>query len=418
MSSTTQAEGKIEISIALVGTASNNFPINFIYIWTAGPHEALIRVAFKENSGLRVEEFKKRLRDNLPNMHRGKTPDFKDVKLAFEAGDIVSEIMSFGSPTPIEIAVVGPNLEEDRAYANRIKEQLGFIKSLRDVQFAEALDYPTIPVTVDREVAGYSNETIADVARSLVAATSSSRYVVPNFWRDPNSGIGYQVQVEIPLSMMRTHNDIPNVPLRKMGKDGQLLVRDVAKIGKGTMPGQYHRYNMRRLVSLTADIEGEDLGRVAGHLSKALRDVGEPPRGVTVDVRGQTQPMADMFRNLFKGLGVTVLAVFLLLMAYFQSASLAFIAVTSVPAAISGVVLALYITNTTFESAVVHGHHHVGRRRHGQRDSAGNLRGAPSHGRRFRCFCRRRRGGEPIAANSDDELCHGLGNGADGFGPG
>jgi multidrug efflux pump subunit AcrB len=341
-----ESEDKVEISIALVGTASNNFPINFIYIWTAGPHEALIRVAFKENSGLRVEKFKEQIRDKLASIERKKAPAFKDVRIAFEAGDIVSEIMSFGSPTPIEIAVVGPNLEEDRTYAEKIRVEMSRIKSLRDLQYVESLDYPTLPVEVDREKAGFSGLTIQGAARSLVAATSSSRYVVPNFWRDPNSGIGYQVQVEIPLSQMGSVDSIGNVPVKRTAKS-DVLLRDVSRIRQGTMPGQYHRYNMRRLVSLTADIEGEDLGRVAAHLKKALYDAGDPPRGITVDVRGQVGPLGEMFTRLFLGLAVTVVAVFLLLTAYFQSPALAFIAVTTVPAAVSGVVLSLFITGTT-----------------------------------------------------------------------
>jgi multidrug efflux pump subunit AcrB len=342
-----EANGQVELSIALVGTASNNFPINFIYIWTAGPHEALIRVAFKHDSGLRVEKFKEVIRDKLPGMSRRGTPAFKDVKLSFEAGDIVSEIMSFGSNTPIEVAVVGPKLDEDRAYADKIKVELDRIDSLRDVQFVESLDYPTLPVTVDRQKAGYSGVTVQSVARSLVAATSSSRYVVPNFWRDPNSGIGYQVQVEIPLANMHSPDDIGVVPLKLTENGQQLSIRDVADVGKGTMPGQYHRYNMRRMVSLAADIHGEDLGRVSRRLEKALKAAGDPPRGVTVDVRGQTKPMDEMFTRLYIGLAVTVVAVFLLLMAYFQSSALAFIAVTTVPAAVSGVVLMLYVTGTT-----------------------------------------------------------------------
>ena len=207
---------------------------------------------------------------------------------------------------------------------------------------------------VDREKAGYSNVTVDSVARSLVAATSSSRYVVPNFWRDPNSGIGYQVQIEIPLDRMHSPDAIGVVPIKTtegklaVGRDGkQLFLRDVAEITQGTMPGQYHRYNMRRMVSLSADIFGEDLGRVSRKLEKALRAAGDPPRGVTVDVRGQSGPMDEMFSRLYLGLAVTVVAVFLLLMAYFQSWALAFIAVTTVPAAVSGVVLMLYCTGTS-----------------------------------------------------------------------
>jgi multidrug efflux pump subunit AcrB len=113
------------------------------------------------------------------------------------------------------------------------------------------------------------------------------------------------------------------------------------------MPGEYDRYNMRRVVSLTANIEGEDLGRVAGRIEDALRATGEPPRGVTVDVRGQVTPLRQMFRGLSVGLVMAVVVILLLLTAYFQSVRLAFIAVTTVPAVLAGVVVALALTGTT-----------------------------------------------------------------------
>ena len=121
-----------------------------------------------------------------------------DVQFSFEPADIVSEVMSFGSPTPVEVAVSGPNLADDRAYAAKVRDELAKIPSLRDLQYGQSLDYPTVSVEIDRERAGLSGVTAEEVARSLVAATSSSRFVVPNYWPDPKTGIGYQVQVEIP----------------------------------------------------------------------------------------------------------------------------------------------------------------------------------------------------------------------------
>ena len=110
--------------------------------------------------------------------------------------------MSFGSPTPVEIAVNGPNLVENRAFAEKIRAELAGVPSLRDLQFVQALDYPTVGVQIDREKAGLSGVSVAEIARSVVAATSSSRFVVPNYWPDPKTGIGYQVQVEIPYQVV------------------------------------------------------------------------------------------------------------------------------------------------------------------------------------------------------------------------
>src|SRR5262249_55508522 len=161
------------------------------------------------------------------------------------------------------------------------------IPSLRDLQFAQPLDYPAVLVQLDRQLEGASRVTTEDVANSVVAATSSSRFVVPNYWRDPASGIGYQVQVEIPTARMNAPHEVGLVRVKRATQRGQLFLQDVARLREGTVPGEYDRYNMKRLVSLTANIEGEDLGRVAGHIQRALQAAGEPPRGVSVDVRGQ-----------------------------------------------------------------------------------------------------------------------------------
>ena len=270
----------------------------------------------------------------------------KDVRLSFEAGDIVTQVLSFGAPTPIEVDVSGPKFADSRAYADKVRIELARIPALRDLQVAQALDYPAVKVEVDRERAGMASITAQDVARSMLAATSSSRYVLPNFWADPESGIGYQVQIQIPPARMNAIREVEMVPIRSIDA-AQVLLRDVAKVREGTMPGQYDRYNMRRMVSLQADLHGSDLGRVATAIDRALQMAGEPPRGVTVDVRGQVVPMREMFRDLQVGLGMTVIVVLLFLTAYFQSFLLALVAVSAVPAVLAGSAGLLFATHTT-----------------------------------------------------------------------
>ena len=200
---------------------------------------------------------------------------------------------------------------------------------------------------MDREKAGLSGVTAAEVARSVVAATSSSRFVVPNYWPDPKTGIGYQVQVEIPYQIMDSLESIETVPIQKPGLDRQLLLRDVAQVSPGTMPGEFDRYNMKRSVSLTANIAGEDLGRVAGQVERAIDRAGQPPKGATVDVRGQIAPMEEILRGLGIGLGMAIVVILLLLTANFQSVRLALVVVSTTPAVVAGVVLMLWLTGTT-----------------------------------------------------------------------
>ncbi len=241
-----------------------------------------------------------------------------DVRFSFEPADIVSEVMSFGSPTPVEFTVNGPNVADNRAYAAKVQAELAKVSSLRDLHFVQALDYPTVRVQIDREKAGLSGVTVAEVARSLLAATSSSRFVVPNYWPDPKSGIGYQVQVEIPYQLMSSINEVETIPIQKAGAEA-LLLRDVASVNSGTMPGEYDRYNMKRLVSLTANIAGEDLGRVADHVDRKHGSRRDLPNGATIEVRGQIAPMNEILRGLTVGLGMAIVVIMLLLTATFQS---------------------------------------------------------------------------------------------------
>jgi multidrug efflux pump subunit AcrB len=386
-------EDNIAISVGYVGLIPSTYPINAVYQWMRGPEEAVLRVGLTKGSHVRVEELERGLRERLPErlgdwlrarlQSEGLTADqiaqrVEALAFSFEPADIINQVMSFGSPTPVEIAVRGKNLAHDRQYADRVLARLQQVSALRDVQIGQSLDYPTVDVKLDRQRAGLSAVTTAQVASSVVAATSSSRFVVPNYWADPATGIGYQVQVEIPPFQLRSIHDIGTVPIQATSQ-GQILLRDMAQIRRGTMPGQYDRYNMTRLVSITANIEGEDLGRVAGHIDRALRAVnrglwtphqdaqgkagwknaigGEvvyqerpptaPPRGMVSEVRGQVVPMQEMFAGLELGLGLAVVAIFLLLTAYFQSIRLALVSVSAVPAVIAGVAVALLVTGST-----------------------------------------------------------------------
>jgi multidrug efflux pump subunit AcrB len=351
----------LEISVGFGGVSPSSYTINTVYLWTAGPEEVVLRVALKKHSGIKVEQLKEQLRKRLPEqlgrwlrgeLARDGMPEdqigrqIRSLQVGFEPADIINEVMSFGSGKPIEVSISSPEFAKSRAYAAKVREQLALIPSLRDLQYVQSLDYPTVDVQIDREKAGDSGVTTEEVARSLVAATSSSRFVVPNYWRDPKNGVSYQVQVEIPQLRMDSIKEMGLVPV-KTSEAGKILLRDVASLTPSTMPGEFDRYNMRRVVSMTANIYGEDLGRVARHIDQAIERAGEPPRGVTINVRGQVVPMEQMFRGLGIGLVLAIVVIVLLLTAYFQSFRLAFIAVTTVPAVLSGVVVALAVTGTT-----------------------------------------------------------------------
>jgi multidrug efflux pump subunit AcrB len=329
----------VAITLGYVGMIPSSYPINAVYQWSRGPEEAILWVALKPGSGIKIERLKEDLRQDLAQ-------SMPDVRASFEPADIVNEVMSFGSPTPIDVSVSGAAYADNLAFAEKLRRQFAEIPALRDLQFTQSLAYPTVQVNVDRQRAGLSGVTPADAARSIVTATSSSRFVVPNYWPDPKTGIGYQVQVEVPQTATRTMDDLAAIPIKPVSA-GELLLRDVANVNTGTMAGEYDRYNMKRQVGLTANIAGEALGQVAGEVERAIAAAGDPPRGSTVEIRGQIPPMQEMLRGLGLGLSLAVVVIFLLLAANFQSWKLALVVVSTVPAVVSGVVLMLWITGTS-----------------------------------------------------------------------
>jgi multidrug efflux pump subunit AcrB len=341
-------QDNIKLTLGYVGMIHSNFPVNAVYQWSRGPEEAILYVDLSDKIHLTDEQMKERVRDRLAK-------EMPDVRFSFEPSDITNEVMSFGSPTPIEVVVSGPDFGKSREFAEKIRKELAGVPALRDIQLGQSMDYPTVQINVDREKAGMAGLMPVDVSRALVTATSSSRFVVPNYWADPKSGVAYQVQVEIPRPVVRSPYDMETVgsmeqlgriPLRKTD-NGPVLVRDVASIERGTMPGQYDRYNMKRQVTLTANISGADLGSVSSLVQQAIRRAGDAPTGSTVEVRGQIPPMQEMEAGLSIGLVLAIAAVFLLLTANFQSLRLALITVSTIPAVVTGVVVMLYVTGTT-----------------------------------------------------------------------
>ena len=270
----------------------------------------------------------------------------KEIRLSFEPADIVNEVMSFGSPTPVEVQVSGSNMAANRSYAEKVRVELAKIPALKDLGYAQPLDYPTVGVEVNREKLAESGGTAAEVARAITPFTSSTRFTVPNYWRDPASGVGYQVQVEVPFGLVKSPKDLELIPVRTNGS-GDVLVRDIGTVKEGVMPGEIDRYNMKRVVGLTGNIQDGDLGDVSERVANAIDAAGPPPKGVSVDVRGQITPFRELFRSLTFGLAIAVVAIALMLCAYFQSLRLALIAVAPVPAVLAGVVLALFVTGST-----------------------------------------------------------------------
>src|SRR3954471_12828213 len=331
--------GHVDITLGYVGVQPSSYPINTIFLWTGGSHEGVLQVALKRDAPVRIDALQATLRQTFHDR-------FPDAQFSFEPGDIVSRIMNFGAPTPVEVAVMGPDFAASRAYAAKVRDALAQIASLRDLQYGQTLDYPAIQVNVNRQMAGQLGVTVDQVGRSFAAATSSSRFVAPNYWADPRTGIAFQVQVEVPQPRMTSLEDLRVTPVTS-GNGAKPMLGDLARIENTTSVGEYDRMNGQRMVTLTANVAGEDFGRALANVQAAIKREGVPPRGATVTIRGQLAAMQETFSNITVGLAVSVIVIFLLLAATFQSMRLALVVVSTVPAVLAGVVVMLWITGTT-----------------------------------------------------------------------
>jgi multidrug efflux pump subunit AcrB len=286
-----------------------------------------------------MRKLQESLRDRLAKRFPGTT-------FSFEAGDIVSQVLNFGAATAVEISVSGKKLGEVRAHAQKLRDELAKLPSLRDVQIPQALDYPTLDVTIDRALAGQLGVSVEKVARSVVDATFSSALTTPVFWTDSSTGVAYRVAVRVPENQMQDSKDLMALPVMGDGAPRPLL-GDVATVSDGTTPGQVSHYNSQRTVRVTANVAGSDLGAATRDVEAALQHVGAPPRGVNIAVRGQVEQMRTTLDGLRTGLGLAVVVVLLLLTANFQSFRDALAALSATPAVLAGVIGALALTGTT-----------------------------------------------------------------------
>lgn len=331
-------EGAIDTTLSYVGVQGSSYPINSVFLWTGGPHEAVLNIGFKPGAHVRVGRLTEQLRRVLPQK-------FPTLQFSFEPGDLISQVLNSGPSSIIDIAVTGPQFADVKAYAAKLKQTLVGKAEIADLKYGQSLSYPNLDLRINRVMAGQLGTTADKVGQAVVAATSSTRFVTPNYWRDPKSGISYQVQVQVPQQKMTSAGAVGAIPVS--GSGGDLQLSQVADMRQQTVPGELDRKNGQWLISLTANLAGSDLGVASKSIADAIKTTGAPPKGVSVEVRGQPQVMSDIFNNLGVGLGVSILAMLLLLTANFQSVRLALVALTTVPAVLAGVALMLLITGTS-----------------------------------------------------------------------
>jgi multidrug efflux pump subunit AcrB len=329
----------LDLTLSYVGTQGSSYPINAVFLWTSGPQQAVVNVGLKPGSSMKLGKLEEQLRKDLAQR-------FPTLRFSFDPGDLVSQILNFGTPSLAEVAVSGPQYADVHTYAEKVRLQLAQLKSLRDVEIEEPLRYPTVDVHINRVVAGQLGATAADVGAAVGSATASSRFVSPNYWRDPRSGVSYQVQVQVPQAQMTSVEDIANIPVSS-STGARPMLGQVAQINPTTVPGELDRINGLWTMEISANVGGNDLSAAARDIAKALKAAGDPPRGVSATMRGQVNALSEIFGELSIGLGAAIVVILLLLTANFQSFKLALIVVSTIPAVLCGVILMLFITGTT-----------------------------------------------------------------------
>jgi multidrug efflux pump subunit AcrB len=334
------SDGAVHMTLANVGQPAWTYPVNAVFVFNSGPQDAVLLTALEPSAKRpKLEVLEESLRHKLAEKH-------PDVHVSFEAGDIVSQVLNFGAPTPIHLTVLGKNMKDGRAFASRVLDALKEVKELRDVHIPLALDYPTLDIAIDRERGGQLGLTVDSVGKSLVAATSSSVLVTPIFWTDPQSGVGYRVQVRVPENQIRSIEDVGNLSVAQEGS-ARALLRDVATVRGGKTPGEIDHWNSQRTISIDANVAGDDLGKAADDVDRAVKSLGPPPTGTTVALHGQAEQMRATLESLREGLLLAIVVVVLLLAANFQSLREPLVVLMTAPAVLAGVVVALSLTHTT-----------------------------------------------------------------------
>lgn len=332
-------EDGIAITSAFVGMQPATSPINPIFLFTSSSHEAVLQVSVDQNlyTGS-MEDLKEKIRTSITQNH-------PQIKFNFEPMELTEKIMGQGAMTPIEIKVGAGQLKAANTHASKIESNLKEITYLRDVRIAEPIAYPTLEIEVNRDLAGQFGLTMQEITKSLVTATSSTRFTDKNLWVDPKSGLVFQVQVQIPEHIMSSEERLKSLPLKK----GNLrpVLEDIATVRRVTAPAQVNRKGPNRYVTIIANVYNQDLGTASTAVKKAIKDAGEPPRGVSIWTEGTMQLLDDTLGNLLTGLAVAIIAIFLMLSAYYQSFKVPLIILSVIPAVITGSLIILFLTNST-----------------------------------------------------------------------
>ncbi len=312
-------------------TYSNSAPI--------GPADADILISLNDDHRP-SEEYVAKLRDVLPQEYPG-------ASFAFLPADIVSQILNFGLPAPIDIQVIGFKRDENRVYAGRLMGRIKHVAGIADLRIQQAFNQPELRVDVDRTRAGELGMTERDVATSMLVSLSGSAQTAPTFWVNPKNHVSYPIVVQTPQYKIDSLSQLENIPVTT-SNGGTELLGGVAEITRGQGEGVVSHYDVQPTIDIFGAVQGRDLGAVAADIRSIIDDMAkEVPAGSTVEMRGQVQTMRESYSSLMFGLAGAIVLIYLLIVVNFQSWLDPFVIITALPAALAGIVWILFLTGTT-----------------------------------------------------------------------
>jgi CzcA family heavy metal efflux pump len=274
--------------------------------------------------------------------------EFPGVSFAFLPSDIVSQILNFGLPSPIDIQVIGYDVDQNRDYADRLLQRVRYIPGTVDIRIQQPFDQPKLHVYVDRTKADQVGFTQKDIANNLLISLSGSFQTTPTFWLNPKNGVSYNIATQTPQYHLDTLQNLENVPITGPSGAKPQILGSLASVSRGTGMAVVSHYDIQPVVDIYGSIQGRDLGAVGRDIRAILADPQmKVPRGTQVILRGQFQTMQSSYTGLIGGLFFSILLVYLLIVVNFQSWLDPFIIISALPAALAGIAWFLFLTGTT-----------------------------------------------------------------------
>ena len=323
-----------------VGLPFSGLNLAYSNTGTIGPQDGDILVSLKEGHAP-TADFVRKLRVELNRDYPGST-------FSFLPADIISQILNFGAPAPIDIQITGPNAEANRAYIDRVMGQVRGVTGIADVRLQQAGNYPELKVDVDRTRADQLGVTERDVVNSLGTSLAGSAQTAPAFWLNPKNGVSYPIVAQTPQYRADTLSDLDNIPITSTTSGGSQILGGIATIRRGDTDAVISHYAIAPAYDIYATPQDRDLGAVAADVERILKaDAASLPKGAVVHLRGQVVTMNSAFSGLIFGLLGAVVLIYLIVVVNFQSWLDPFVIITALPAALAGIVWILFATGTT-----------------------------------------------------------------------